>query len=98
MRKLLLLTTPLISLAVCGANKDMTMTVTVEMREDGVVQAPALAQPIGEQSAKPAEPQPPPEPSVSDASDPRRLIRYFCKMWKEERAREFPVRQLADSR
>ena len=39
-----------------------------------VVAAPAVEPP----------PPPPPEPSVEDAAEPRRLVRYFCKLWKDE--------------
>ncbi|MGN0846137.1 MAG: hypothetical protein ACI4RA_01980 [Kiritimatiellia bacterium] len=31
-----------------------------------------------------AEPPPPPEPPAAEAAEPRRLVRYFCKMWKDE--------------
>lgn len=30
------------------------------------------------------EPPPPPEPSAADAAEPRRLVRYFCKAWKDK--------------
>ena len=30
------------------------------------------------------QPPPPPEPSAEDAAEPRRLVRYFCKVWKDE--------------
>lgn len=30
------------------------------------------------------EPPPPPEPPEADAAEPRRLVRYFCKAWKDE--------------
>ena len=30
------------------------------------------------------EPPPPPEPSAADAAEPRRLVRYFCKAWKDQ--------------
>lgn len=33
---------------------------------------------------KPEEPPPPPEPPEADAAEPRRLVRYFCKAWKDE--------------
>ena len=29
-------------------------------------------------------PPPPPEPPAADAAEPRRLVRYFCKAWKDE--------------
>ena len=33
---------------------------------------------------KPDEPPPPPEPPDADAAEPRRLVRYFCKAWKDQ--------------
>lgn len=33
---------------------------------------------------KPEEPPPPPEPPEADAAEPRRLVRYFCKAWKDK--------------
>lgn len=30
------------------------------------------------------EPPPPPEPPATDAAEPRRLVRYFCKAWKDK--------------
>lgn len=30
------------------------------------------------------EPPPPPEPPEADAAEPRRLVRYFCKAWKDK--------------
>lgn len=33
---------------------------------------------------KPEEPPPPPEPPAADAAEPRRLVRYFCKAWKDK--------------
>ena len=30
------------------------------------------------------EPPPPPEPPVADAAEPRRLVRYFCRAWKDK--------------
>ena len=30
------------------------------------------------------EPPPPPEPPAADAAEPRRLVRYFCKAWKDK--------------
>ena len=35
-------------------------------------------------TVKAPEPPPPPEPPVEDAAEPRRLVRYFCKCWKDE--------------
>ena len=28
--------------------------------------------------------EPPPEPPAAEAAEPRRLVRYFCKAWKDE--------------
>ena len=33
---------------------------------------------------EPDEPPPPPEPPEADAAEPRRLVRYFCKAWKDK--------------
>ena len=30
------------------------------------------------------EEEPPPEPPKADAAEPRRLVRYFCKAWKDQ--------------
>lgn len=30
------------------------------------------------------EPPPPPEPPAAEAAEPRRLVRYFCKAWKDK--------------
>ena len=30
------------------------------------------------------EPPPPPEPPAADAAEPRRLVRYFCRAWKDK--------------
>ena len=35
-------------------------------------------------SVQPEEPPPPPEPPTAEAAEPRRLVRYFCKVWKDE--------------
>lgn len=29
-------------------------------------------------------PPPPPEPPDAEASEPKRIVRYFCKLWKDE--------------
>lgn len=36
--------------------------------------------PVAKKTNKP----PPPEPPAADAAEPRRLVRYFCKAWKDE--------------
>ena len=33
---------------------------------------------------EPDEPPPPPEPPATEAAEPRRLVRYFCKAWKDK--------------
>lgn len=33
---------------------------------------------------KPDEPPPPPEPPDADSAEPRRLVRYYCKAWKDK--------------
>lgn len=33
---------------------------------------------------EPPPPPPPPEPPAADAAEPRRLVRYFCKAWKDK--------------
>ena len=35
-------------------------------------------------AAEPPPPPPPPEPPEAEAAEPRRLIRYFCKAWKDQ--------------
>ena len=35
-------------------------------------------------AVKPKEPPPPPEPPAAEAAEPRRLVHYFCKVWKDE--------------
>lgn len=51
--------------------------VTVPQVTPSVPVAPAV-------EAKPEEPPPPPEPPEADAAEPRRLVRYFCKAWKDQ--------------
>lgn len=65
----------------------MRMTFTIQLEKDGAVAAEASVPPMPEVAvaeAKPEEPPPPPEPPAADAADPRRLVRYFCRMWKDE--------------
>ena len=35
-------------------------------------------------AVEPDEPPPPPEPPAEDAAEPRRLVRYFCRAWKDQ--------------
>ena len=69
-------------------NGAMRMTFTIQLENDAqaapsapIVQVPPS--PLEMEDAKP-EPPPPPEPPATDAADPRRLVRYFCRMWKDE--------------
>ena len=46
---------------------------------------PAVAVPMmAPQTIQSEEPPPPPEPPAAEAAEPRRLVRYFCKAWKDE--------------
>ena len=51
-----------------------------------VVAVPAVATPAAPAAKEEAddEPPPPPEPPAADAAEPRRLVRYFCKAWKDK--------------
>ena len=51
-----------------------------------VVAVPAVAPPAAPAAKDEAddEPPPPPEPPAADAAEPRRLVRYFCKAWKDK--------------
>ena len=50
-----------------------------------VVVAPVAAPTvIEEEEVVSDEPPPPPEPPAADAAEPRRLVRYFCKAWKDK--------------
>ena len=50
-----------------------------------VVTAPeAPAAPAVKKVEAEDEPPPPPEPPAADAAEPRRLVRYFCKAWKDQ--------------
>lgn len=70
-----------------GTVNAKTITITIDDEE-------SLPAPVLEASSpnvtpatvvpEPKKEVPPPEPSASDANDPRRLVRYFCRMWKEE--------------
>ena len=46
-----------------------------------VVTPVAQSEPVAEADNAPP---PPPEPPAADAAEPRRLVRYFCKAWKDE--------------
>ena len=49
-----------------------------------VVAIPQPAPAVPSVEEKDEEPPPPPEPPAADAADPRRLVRYFCKVWKDK--------------
>lgn len=40
--------------------------------------------PAVESAAEEAVEEPPPEPPKAEAAEPRRLVRYFCKAWKDQ--------------
>lgn len=46
--------------------------------------APAAPKVKDKKKEKPKGPPPPPEPPSADAAEPRRLVRYFCKAWKDK--------------
>lgn len=46
--------------------------------------APASPEAKAKTDEQPKGPPPPPEPPAADAAEPRRLVRYFCKSWKDE--------------
>lgn len=56
------------------------MPTTVVALPQAVPAAPAV--PAVDEAAE--EPPPPPEPPEADAAEPRRLVRYFCKAWKDK--------------
>ena len=49
-----------------------------------IPQAVPAAPAVPSAEEKPDEPPPPPEPPEADAAEPRRLVRYFCKAWKDK--------------
>lgn len=60
----------------------MPAVVAVPVVVPAVVAPATPAAPAAEE--KPDEPPPPPEPPAADAAEPRRLVRYFCKAWKDK--------------
>ena len=48
------------------------------------VAAPAPTPVVSTEEEKDEEPPPPPDPPTADAADARRLVRYFCKCWKDQ--------------
>lgn len=55
-----------------GEEEEVVTTTLITRKKSGVVPAQAEA------------PPPPPEPSAQDASEPKRIVRYFCLAWKDE--------------
>ena len=55
-----------------------TITVTREIRKRPVRKASG-----GEEAAEAKKPEFPPPPA-KDAAEPKRLVRYFCRAWKDE--------------
>ena len=45
---------------------------------------PVVSAPVVTTTVSPEDPPPPPEPPTAEAADPRRLVRYFCKAWKDQ--------------
>ena len=62
--------------------------VTVPVATPTVPTVPAVpevpAAPTVTKDDEPPPPPPPPEPPAADAAEPRRLVRYFCKAWKDK--------------
>lgn len=67
----------------CGA-KTKTITLTIEAEEELKPIAPILTQVAPTVVNVQNEPPPPPEPTVTTSADPRKLVRYFCRQWKDE--------------
>jgi hypothetical protein len=91
MRKLLVLTglSSMFVVATCLADgidvgddeyEEVVVTVKKKRTPQAIPAGPAA--PVAEE--KPEEPPPPPEPPAKEAAEPRRLVRYFCKAWKDE--------------
>ena len=59
------------------SNTATVVEETVIIQRTTTVKTPETAQP-------PEAPPPPPTPSVRDAAEPKRLVRYFCRAWKDE--------------
>ena len=64
--------------------KSTSVNVTIKLDSENLqpLVAPVLPQNSVVEEKK--EPPPPPVPPESASRDPRRLIRYFCKNWKDE--------------
>ena len=68
-----------VAVAATGLASAVTVQVNVDVPDLPTVAAPAVAAPKAAE-----EPPPPPEPPAEEAAEPRRLVRYFCKAWKDE--------------
>ena len=58
--------------------------IVIRRKKKKAPPAPAVVVPAVSLESKPDEPPPPPEPPAAEAAEPRRLVRYFCKAWKDE--------------
>lgn len=61
--------------------------IVIRRKKKKAPSAPAVAVPVAPAvslESKSDEPPPPPEPPATEAAEPRRLVRYFCKAWKDE--------------
>ena len=67
----------------CDA-KTKTITVTIESEEELKPIVPISAQVVPPAAIVQNEPPPPPEPKAMTSADPRKLVRYFCRQWKDE--------------
>lgn len=66
-----------VPVAVAPATVIVPATVVVPVVTPTKPAAPVL-------EPEPKAEEPPPEPSAADAAEPRRLVRYFCKAWKDK--------------
>ena len=63
----------------------VTTVVRKKRKKDAPAQTLQTVQPEAPATnGVPPPPPPPPEPPDADAAEPRRLVRYFCKCWKDE--------------
>lgn len=58
--------------------------VAVPVAVPTAVAVPAAAPAVPSAESAADEPPPPPIPPAADAAEPRRLVRYFCKAWKDK--------------
>lgn len=71
-----------------AVRNDLTVAPVAVVAVPAVVTVPAVVavpaaptEPVAVEAAD--EPPPPPEPPAADAAEPRRLVRYFCRAWKD---------------